>query len=405
MAIYSAPFFKEDTDVIGCWLNWSVASGGYRPWAIYAANADCNYPPFVLYLLCASQFLITLLHAQQTGPLAILIVKLPNLIACLAGAWVCFAGVKPLAGRKSAELVALIYILCIPLWFNAAIWGQWDALSSLAMIAALLAVANGRPFWAGAAIGWAFSIKLHVIVIIPAICVFLVRRWSMSNIAKAAFTALCAWALICAPFFIAGQQKPVFKSYTGAINFYPGLTEGAFNGWQLVNYYNLVVRHEPLADAGFDGQRIVGPITCRELGLLLFAGYTAWLCLGLARYPTRRNLIATAGMAAVAFFMLPTQVHQRYLVPAAAIFAIVFAAGYGKPYFLVMVAALLYQWVVIVYESRLESHGVNEMDRDTFMKIYCLFSVLNLIGFLWITWQHHRRLADRESFDALVPNS
>src|SRR5262249_3191639 len=40
---------------------------------------------------------------------------------------------------------------------------------------------------------------------------------------------------------------------------------------------------------------------------------------GLARRPTRSGLVSAAVLSYFAFFMLPTQVHQRYLVPAAAL--------------------------------------------------------------------------------------
>jgi len=53
-----APRVFHHYDVVECFLPWSRASEGVRPWDVYTPGAgadDCDYPPLVPYLLTAAE--------------------------------------------------------------------------------------------------------------------------------------------------------------------------------------------------------------------------------------------------------------------------------------------------------------------------------------------------------------
>ena len=71
-------------------------------------------------------------------------------------------------------------------------------------------------------------------------------------------------------------------------------------------------------EARLDTRAAFGPVTFRHLGLAALAAYTAALAGAAVAAPVADD--AWPGPLAVqffAFFMLPTQMHQRYLLPAA----------------------------------------------------------------------------------------
>ncbi len=68
---------------------------------------------------------------------------------------------------------------------------------------------------------------------------------------------------------------------------------------------------------------MLGPLTYKHLGILAFAAYTLFLMACLWRRPSRRLLVLAAAMSVFAFFLLPTQMHERYSAPAAALLALI----------------------------------------------------------------------------------
>src|SRR5687768_14090107 len=149
-----APLVFHHYDVVDCFLTWARASGGSRPWAIYLTDfrTDCDYPPVVPYLLTVIERARRAFGAAEEGGWAVLLVKAPNLIAAAAHAPLCALGLRGVLGRAPARRAALLLALSPALFVNAALWGQFDALLSLLVMAAAVALLHDRPGWAGAAL-------------------------------------------------------------------------------------------------------------------------------------------------------------------------------------------------------------------------------------------------------------
>ena len=148
-----APFFKNEFDM-QTWWGWAGASDGVRPWYIYLRRPDCDYPPFVLYILTVLQAILKAFDWRSDSGLANVLIKIPNLIAFAATALLVRRWLRPVVGATMASATACVCALCLPVWFNVAVWGQWDALLSLAMVAAVIALWRESAAWSGAAIGW-----------------------------------------------------------------------------------------------------------------------------------------------------------------------------------------------------------------------------------------------------------
>jgi hypothetical protein len=324
--LWVAPRVFHHYDVVDCFLNWARASGGRRPWAIYLTHFstdDCDYPPLVPYLLTLVERARLALHAPPTGGAAVVLLKLPSILAWLAHVPLCAIGLRRPFGLRAARLAAVLVALSPPLFVNAAAWGQFDALLSLCVVASLVALLRGRAGWAGAALGAALATKLLAVVAVPVMAVWTWRRRGGRAVVGGALSAVLVMAVAALPYVARGAARPVLSSYHGAVGYYPLRTVEAYNLWYVLDRVDIRLRGQPSGEARLDTRPVVGPITHRDVGLALLAAWTAFILAGLWRWPSDAGLVQAAAFQFFAVFMLPTQMHQRYVLPAAVLLALV----------------------------------------------------------------------------------
>jgi hypothetical protein len=205
-----APLIFHHYDVVDCFLTWARASGGSRPWAIYLTDfrTDCDYPPVVPYLLTLIEGARRAIGAAEAGGWAVLLLKAPNLLAAAALAPLCALGLRAILGRAPARRVALLLALSPALFVNAALWGQFDALLSLLVVAAAVALLHDRPAWAGAALGAALATKLLALVAVPLALVWTWKRSGPRGVALGSAVALAVMAALWMPYALAGAGAP-----------------------------------------------------------------------------------------------------------------------------------------------------------------------------------------------------
>jgi Gpi18-like mannosyltransferase len=328
-----APRIYHHYDVVDCFLFWARASGGRHPWEVY--RAACDYPPFVPYLLTLVERARLALGVAPAAPAAIVLVKLP-MLAYLAGGPVVWWVLRRRCGETAARTAAVLFVTSLPLFINAAAWGQFDALLSAEIVVALAALLAGRPVLAGVALGLALATKVLAVIVIPPVAVWIALRHGLRSLAKSLSAAVLVVAALAAPYAVAGARRGVVASYTGAVNYYPQRTIEAYNGWYLLDRFDIFVRGLPAREARSDSRPAIGPVTFRQLGLAAYAIYLVFVLALLIRRPEPDMLVLGSALALFGFFMLPTQMHQRYIVPAAAVLTL---AGGARPA-LVLLAGL-----------------------------------------------------------------
>jgi hypothetical protein len=231
-------------------------------------------------------------------------------------------GLVGLTDDRAARRAALFLALSPALFVNAALWGQFDVLLTLFMLASLLALLRDQPVLAGAALGLALATKLLTIVLVPVLALYAWRRCGMKEVLRGAGATLLVMGLLAAPNVMAGRGRAMLMAYTGAVDYYPYRTAEAYNIWYLFDRYDVLVRGMSPPDARRDDRPALGPATFHQVGLFVFGVATGLILLALARRPTPTALLWAASLQLFAFFMLPTQVHQRYILPAVAVMAL-----------------------------------------------------------------------------------
>jgi hypothetical protein len=405
LGLLVAPRVYHNYDVVDCFLTWARASGGRRPWDIYLTDfkTNCDYPPVVPYLLTLIEAARRALRAPEAGALAITLVKLPNLLAWLAAVPLCDRGLRRPFGDSMARGAALLSAVSLPLFVNAAAWGQFDALLAVLVMAAVVALLHDRPAASGALMGMALGTKLLAIVAVPVLAVWIGKRFGPRGLASAALAGLAVIAVLSAPYLVVGAGGRMLQAYVGAVDYYPVRTAEAYNGWYLLDRFDIAVRGIPAPLARLDSRSVIGPVTFREAGVAAFAVYLLVLLVGLARRRAPAALVFAAALSFFGFFMLPTQVHQRYLVPAAALLGMT-AAGSARRLALwagVSLTAALNQTLdlaraVLDTAVRVDPVAAATLSvpgyRGPIRTAACVVAVANIALFVWATRDYWREV-------------
>jgi Gpi18-like mannosyltransferase len=325
LGLLVAPHVYHQYDVVDCFLAWAQATGGARPSDAYTPGAgadDCDYPPLVPYFLAATEGARLLAGAPLLSPLTLLLLKLPSLVAQLLLAPTARAGLAGLGDDAAARRAALFLAASPAFFVNAALWGQFDVLLTLFLVAALLALLRDQPTLAGAALGLALATKLLAIVLVPVLALYAWKRFGPREVLTGAGAALLVMVLLAVPHVAAGRGWAVLRAYTGAVGYYPYRTAEAYNTWYLLDRYDVLVRGMSPPEARRDDREVFGLVTHHHLGLFAFGVATGFILVALGRRTSPTALLWAASLQLFAFFMLPTQVHQRYIVPLVAVLAL-----------------------------------------------------------------------------------
>lgn len=312
---------------------WHLANGGLAGAYIY----EGDYMPLRLYLLYGLSRLVALVgessfHAPLP-PITLVLIKLPGLLADLATVTIIYAWSRRWQGAGRATALAALYGLAPPVWINVAWWGQVDALLMLPLVGTvvLLERAGGRWSW----LCWtlALLIKPQSLVLAPLLYAATLRLHGVRGIAQGAGVAAGGFVLGCVPLVLAHQGPGLMQAYLGSVGRFPKLTIGAYNLWYLIS----------LGKGGDDEMLLAGLVNYRLVGLVLVAGAAALVMLAMLRRADGLARVRGAAVLALAFFLLPTQIHERYLFLSLA-FLVLWAAGEGwvlVPYLVLVTTATL----------------------------------------------------------------
>ncbi|MEP7190100.1 MAG: hypothetical protein ABI901_12985, partial [Roseiflexaceae bacterium] len=284
-----------------------------------AYHDDGDYMPLRLYWLRGFSALPFLSDASFRAPLppaTLLLIKLPGLLADLATVALLYLWSRRWRVPAGAAALAALYALAPPVWMNVAWWGQVDAILVLPILLmlALLDRAGGRWSW----VCWviALLIKPQAIIFAPVLFIVTLRRYGCRGLLAGGGLAAALTGLGCAPLLLAGQGTGLLQAYAGSVGRFPQLTNRAYNLWYLVT----------LGVGGADTELGLGPLSFRLIGVILMGGAALLVCVALLQRSDGPARSLGAAVLALAFFTLPTQIHERYLFLALALLAISAAA-------------------------------------------------------------------------------
>ena len=293
---------------------WASELGTRGPWGFYARGIFVDYLPGYLWVLWALSSLGAL-FTGSTDPGAL--IKLP---AILADGLLVYATVRiatDLGATRRAQLGVAAAIAFGPMiWLDSAVWGQVDAIGTTALLLALSELIRGATVRGAILAAIAAVLKPQFGILIPVVIVLAYVRarrqrdpWAfvVAGLAGAATVALAAL-----PF---GLTLPdVVTKIAEAAGGYPYLSVNAWNPWALITVGGRAVVDgsgwasdiDPLPFIGVPGV-IIGSLAIASAVLLVMR---------YVRHDVARTTVTAVAILAIAFFVVPTRVHERYLFPA-----------------------------------------------------------------------------------------
>ncbi len=370
VAFFSSPGYQFETyDFKLCFQH--AADVGPRT---FYNDYWCDYPPFNIYFFWIFGNLANALSAFSSN-LFLYIIKLPANLFDMATAALIFLLARRHVSFKLSTLALILYAFNPAVIFNAAVWGQFDAIYTFFLVLSLVLILKPQPKWTVLAVV-AFMLgvltKPQSIALAPLIAYLVLRKFraNWKGLVGSFAAAVATVFAVIAPFEWSNPIEFVASKYFGAYGGYPYTTLNAFNIW------------------GFGGMwvsDVEGILTPYVIGWVAFAALSAFTLYMVHKHYADKNdaiVIFAAFVLFFGFFMLPTRIHERYLFPAMAMLALLFPLlKKTRPLYVVLTAtcfvnlAYVLDALVAAYPS-----GAN-LTGDP---VVIIVSLINLVTFVYV---------------------
>jgi 4-amino-4-deoxy-L-arabinose transferase-like glycosyltransferase len=343
---------------IGDFAAWAQRLADLGPGAFYDPGYFSDYPPGYLYVLW---FLGAIGQALQplTGGIDISsgLVKIPGVLADAGVAWTLFAFSRRFldgrfdswSGERVGVVAVVVYLFNPGTIFDSAVWGQVDSVGTLAVLATLYWLARGWTEAAAVGAVVAMLIKFQFAFVIPIVAIVGLKRHLLGRssdpehddrrdpvrVLSSLAAGLGSLVLLLWPFRLAlwspsDPTHSLWHKFIEAANTYAGLSINAFNMWR--NPFSRLgdtltwgcdAPKPPSCEGGAGLAFTLGsaPISWQFIGGVLFGAVALLALWRVARRDDAEGILEASLLLAVAFFALPTRVHERYLFPALALAA------------------------------------------------------------------------------------
>ncbi|MBV9271132.1 MAG: glycosyltransferase family 39 protein [Candidatus Eremiobacteraeota bacterium] len=379
--------FKNDIDAFEAW----ALSLGSLPFSEFYAKAGfADYPPGYFYILAFIGRIYTQLHLNDPG-LSVLraTVKMPAILFDLVDGYIIFLVVRRFFSETWALLCAALFVLNPAVIFISAAWGQVDSISGgLALLAIYLLLRSddetGSFSWdivlAWIALSYSLLIKPQGAILVPLVLAFAFvdpqrrqRRLyaTLGGIAGGLLLAL----ILTLPFHPIANPVNAFawlyQKYAFGKGVYPYNSINAFNLWSIrLQFWEQ------------DNQKLV-IMSQAAWGVLLLVAASILIIVRYLQVRTARALVESAALLTLAFFMLSTRMHERYIFDG--LLLTIVAAPFARQYLyataffsITLLVNLWYSWQ---YITALVNHLAVDNARDMYPLITHPLSLLNVAAF------------------------
>jgi len=379
---------------------WTLTLRDNPPWQFYAKTNFADYPPGYFVVLWFVAKVYALVGGANDGAhgwtILRAVVKLPAIAMDLVNAGVVYLIVRRYAAEKTALVAAAVLALNPAAIYVSAYWGQVDSVSwGLILVALLLVLRAGDepsktvPRLTLAWLAFAFSILIKPQGTTLAL-LFLAYPFATTDavvrarrLAGTGAGVAAALALALGVGLLFHPSADVFGWLFGRYAFGSGVY--AYNS---VNAFNLYALRQPFWQS--DAQPIV--VFGAHLGSLAVWGVTLVVAATLliaGRYLQRRDdraLLEAALLCALAFFVLATRMHERYVYGAflLAVPLIAFGRIGGWSTFVLTVTMYLNLAYSLAYQRVMEAHTAGVDATNLWPIVSHPAALANVVLFGWV---------------------
>jgi len=296
------PSFEYDENAYRIWSARLVEKG---PSQFYSTQFFTNNPLGGLYAfwfmgLFKNTFLPNLSFFSGNFDL---LLKLPANIADIISAILIFVLIRKRMGPKWATAGFLMYALNPALVFNSSVWGQYDGLSTLFLLISIFMIFIKKiPELATLSLATALVIKPQAIFFVPAFIILILLTVKPLRWFSSLLTFFITTLVLYLPFFPTNPIYGLFYVNRNSVNLFNCTSCFAFNFWGIFGNWQNDLQNFTNIPFAYWG------------AILLFTTLLLILLvkpLALKFKPPYFYL--TTAISIMAFFMLLTRMHERYL--------------------------------------------------------------------------------------------
>ncbi len=364
--------FLQDRSAFTFWAS-NLAQQG--PFGFYDRDFFHDYTPGYLYVLWAVG-----LAGQALGGIGDLL-KVPPVLADLALGYLVWSMSRELGVRSSRALAAGAIVVANPaVWFDSVVWGQVDSFGVVFVLLAIRELWRDRLERSAVLTVLAAIVKPQFGILVPLVAAIAIRRalwpkggygdeprparrgtttdweWRTSGWLRIFTTGAAGLAtamVVSAPFGL--SIVGLITQIGGAAAGYPYLTVNAYNPWALLSldgnglaaagtWIRDVAGSEPGQATAF----MFGPIPAVVVGTTLLLMTITAISVAVARRPDRLTILVGVLLLALAFFVVPTRVHERYLFPFLIVGTILAATSFRWRFIYVVVSLATFANMYVV---------------------------------------------------------
>ncbi len=290
------PGFKID---VGDWYAWSIRLNQLPFNQFYSSNYFSDYTPGYLYILYSIGLLKNLLSLSD--PTFYFFLKLPAIISEIAISAIAFIELKRHLSIKLSLLGTYLILFNLSLIFNSAIWGQIDSVLTLTMLLSIYFLKQTKLILSSIFLSIAILIKPQALILLPVFGLYFLTKPSLKNLFKLSLPALITTLLLSLPFFGPSSLISLIALIQKTSNEYAYTSLFAYNIWGVIGFW-------------INDNQMFGPLDYKTYSILMSLFYfclLAWF-----KFKKKLGLYSLTTLACLAFYFLPTRVHERYLYPA-----------------------------------------------------------------------------------------
>ena len=294
------------------WLAWADAAqkgGVSAPYLWTGWHLPANYPPLFMYVLMVFGWI------QAKTNCVVDVITLVHLFSCtfdVITAWLITRLVIPTHGKSWGIIAAASWLFSPYIIYESGLWAQNDILVSFWAILTLWLLQTKRTTWATIAVILGLLTKPQFVVVVPFFIVWvLVRKeWSFRQWITGILASILTLSVVLLPLAKNKALGIMFhEAYQASAGYYPYYSLNAYNVWWLQVPDPRDWLHS------FDYTKVLGSLSAFQVGLIAFGAVYALLIALLVKRAKKTSLLDLAWIASLgvfAFFLLSTQMHERY---------------------------------------------------------------------------------------------
>jgi Gpi18-like mannosyltransferase len=377
--------YVNDMNTFAFWFN-TAAEHGPRVFynVVYQTAGWIDYPPFNVYFFWVFGSLAKALSTSGTSATFFFIKLLPSLFD-VATSFLIFVFVRKRLDFKVALLATALYAFNPAVIFNAAVWGQLDAIYTFFLVFSVMLVLASKPELSAAAFTLSVLTKPQGIALAPLIAYLILRQYKVQwrRLVTSLVAVVATVFVVIIPFEWSNPLTFLSNSYFSAYNnpIYQVTSLNAFNVWALGGLW-------------IPDTQGISFLTYNMIGWAMFAALTIFTLylVHKRRGVSGENVVLFAAFVLLfGFFMLPTRIHERYLFPAISMLTLMFPfVKKIRPLYAVLTATLLANVSYVLYWLNVYADaGYTYSPNLSGDPVVLAVSLINLITFLYIlmlTW-------------------